>query len=354
MWPFSKPTSYLGIDIGSHGVKLVELKKKGKRAHLFTYAYTDKELGQNQTDGLFFEVGKVANLIKEMVKKCRAVSRQAVAALPASAVYSSLITIPQATKKEEKISLIRKEAEKLLPWPLAEVVLDWKIVRLDKQKAQGSEDVLITAAPRQLIASYSEIFKMAGLALLSLETEALALIQSLIGKDPAPILLVDIGAAQTDFFVVEKSFPIFFHSLKLGGRNFTEVIQKNLGVEQAEAEQIKRDLQSHSLNNSPLSQFPAIFEPIIRPLIEAIRYSFEIYRRQKGDETARPEKIILSGGSALIPYLDVRLSEIFNLKVYVGDPWARVIYDQGLKPALDSLGPRFTVAIGLALKKIEG
>lgn len=357
MWPFSKPQNYLGIDIGSHGVKLVELAKKNKRSHLFTYAFTDKELFKDGVDGSF-EVNEVAELLKKMCQKAKTTSRLVLASLPASAVFSALITIPlgQAKKAEEKAVLIRREAEKLLPLPLAEMVLDWKIIKREKAVKSGleGEEVLFTAAPKKLIASYSETFRLAGLTLSSLESEATALISSLIGKDPVPVLLIDIGATQTDFFVVEQGVPIIFHSIKFGGLNFTQIIQQTAGVENKEAEQIKRDLARQTLNGSGLAGFPPIFEKTIPTFAEAIKYSFEIYSQQRGEKGVRPEKIILTGGSALIPRLDSRLADIFNLKVYLGDPWARVIYDENLKPVLDEIGPRFAVAIGLALKKIEG
>ncbi|HBV58337.1 MAG TPA: hypothetical protein DEB73_03715 [Candidatus Magasanikbacteria bacterium] len=352
MWPFSKPKNFLAVDIGTHGIKLVELQKRGKRAHLFTYAYTDKELSQDQADGHFLNAEAVIDLLKKMVQKSKAVSRQAVASLPASAVFSSIVNIPLISKKEEKDAFIKREAEKLVTIPLTETVLDWKIVAWNNGK-EKNEMALLTAAPKKLIASYSEIFKLAGLNLLSLDTEANALISALIGKDPAPTLLIDMGATQTDFFLVEKGIPLFFHSIQMGGRGFTDIIKNTLGVSSEEAEQIKRDLPNHGLGGKTLSGFPAIFEPVLSSLVETIKYSFEIYSKQKENSTARPEKIILTGGSALIPFLDTRLAELLNLKVYIGDPWARIIYDQSLKPTLDQIGPRFSIPIGLALKKIE-
>lgn len=340
------------MDIGTHGIKLVELQKRDKRAHLFTYAYTDKELSQDQADGHFVDAEVTADLLKKIVQKSRAVSRQAVASLPASAVFSSIVNIPLFSKKEEKEAFIKREAEKLAPLPLTETVLDWKIVAWDNDK-EKNEMALLTAAPKKLIASYSEIFKNAGLNLLSLDTEANALISALIGKDPSPALLIDMGATQTDFFLAEKGIPLFFHSIQQGGRGFSEIIKNTLGVSAEEAEQIKRDLPNQGLAGKALSGFPTIFEPILSSLVETIKYSFEIYGKQKENPAARPEKIILTGGSSLIPFIDSRLAEILNLKVYVGDPWARVIYDQALKPTLDAIGPRFSIPLGLALKKIE-
>jgi hypothetical protein len=40
------------------------------------------------------------------------------------------------------------------------------------------------------------------------------------------------------------------------------------------------------------------------------------------------------------------------MKVVIGDPWSRVIFPVELKPALDEIGPRFAVAIGLAMREI--
>ena len=232
-----------------------------------------------------------------------------------------------------------------------DAAVDFKTVRKakgiveDKFKT-ASEEVFFTAAPKKLIASYTEIFKKAGLNLLSLDTESLSLISSLIGKDLSPILLIDMGAAQTDFMMVENGVPVIFHSLKFGGGSFTKVLAKTLGLSLTEAEQSKRDLRSEAV-------FPAIFNEPLAPIVEAIRYMLELYAKQKDGEVARPEKIILTGGSSPLPHLDTKISEIFSIKAYLGDPWARVVYSENLKPILDSIGPRFATALGLVLKKIE-
>ena len=61
----------------------------------------------------------------------------------------------------------------------------------------------------------------------------------------------------------------------------------------------------------------------------------------------------MAGGSATIPYLDVMLSKLLNVKVFVGNPWASVSYPVDLKDVAEELGPSFSTAIGLALRNIE-
>jgi len=351
MWPFAKPLSYLGVDIGSNGIKVVELQKKGKRAFLYTYGFSDKNLLSGNNDNGFLDVDGTADLLKKICLKAKTTSKIALASLPASTVYSTLLNIP-VLKADEKKSFIMRQIEKLIPVPLADVVVDYKDVRRTNGKVEDkfktpAEEVFFTAAPKKIIAAYTEIFKKAGLSLLSLETESLALVSSLIGKDVSPILIIDVGAAQTDFMLVENGVPVLFHTLKFGGKSFTQVLQKVLGLTEVEAEQSKRDLKNET-------SFPAIFNEPLSPIVEAIRYIFELYSKQKNDSGARPEKIILTGGSSLLPHLDTKLGDIFNIKVYLGDPWARVVYAEELKPVLDAIGPRFATSLGLALKKIEG
>ena len=351
MWPFAKPQSYLGVDIGSNGIKLVELQKKGKHAFLYTYGFSDKNLLSESDDDGFLDIDGTAELLKKICAKSKATSKMALASLPASVVYSALLNIP-VLKADEKKAFIMRQIEKLIPVPLADVVVDYKDVRRANGKVEDkfktpAEEVFFTAAPKKIIISYTEIFRKAGLSLMSLETESLALISSLIGKDVSPILIIDMGAVQTDFMLVENGVPILFHSLKFGGKSFTAVLQKVMGLSESEAEQSKRDLK-----NEP--SFPTIFNEPLAPIVEAVRYIFELYGKQKNDLSAHPEKIILTGGSSLLPHLDTKLGDIFNIKVYLGDPWARVVYAEELKPVLDTIGPRFATSLGLALKKIEG
>ena len=42
----------------------------------------------------------------------------------------------------------------------------------------------------------------------------------------------------------------------------------------------------------------------------------------------------------------------FKIKCYVGDAWARVVYQDGLKPVLRQIAPRMSVAIGLAMRSM--
>lgn len=383
---FRKPASYLGIDIGAGGIKVVELRKEKNRPVLFTYGLTreahnihqllqKKEMkpeeilaGSRSMSGesatkqqpIFrideAQVQNFSTLIKAVCKEAKTVSKIAVASLPVSSVFHAMVTLPMV-KKDEFDRILKAEIKKLLPYPLEEMALEYEVLPGKGDGGDHEQRVLVNAAPRALVVFYTEVFKMAGLQLDSLEPESIALTRALLGRDTSPSMLIDIGADRTNFFIVEQAFPITHHSIELGGDRINQIIAQVLNVEVPLVEQMKRDLFTSILEdkqNSLLSRevFLALFDPIIDPIIKEIEYSLELYMRQSNNQGRRPEKIVLSGGSAFFPYLTEKIEEKFKLKCYVGDPWGRVVYQEGLRPIIHSIAPRMAVAIGLALRNV--
>ncbi|OGH73414.1 MAG: hypothetical protein A3C90_03910 [Candidatus Magasanikbacteria bacterium RIFCSPHIGHO2_02_FULL_51_14] len=379
---FSKKEAYLGIDLGSGGMKLVELHKTKGRAQLWTYGILDEELdlhverragepvGVSQAAGASGEkkgeapakpedprVLRYGGLLKELLASARVTTNRATASLPVSQIFHSVLTIPFIEAKKRDM-MVKAEIEKLLPRPIEEM----QVVHQEMPHEQGEENpsagaqgkvkrylrFLVTAAPKDLVSFYTAIFQKAGLQLEELETEAFALERSLVGRDPAVVMVVDIGSTRTNFFIMDSGLPATHRSIQIGGRDINLKLERLLGIPRENAEQAKRDFSRVNAKELPTAPFASVFDPIIKE----IEYGFSVYMRQLGSENKRPEKIILTGGSAVFPPLVRRIEESFDARVFVGDPWARVVYQQGLKPTLDEIGPRMAVSIGLALRNI--
>ena len=88
----------------------------------------------------------------------------------------------------------------------------------------------------------------------------------------------------------------------------------------------------------------------LSPIINEIKYVFNLYQSQ---EEQAVEKIVLAGGSAFLPDLTFYFQNLFNKPTIIGNPWDKVVYPQELKPALDEVGSRLAVAIGLAMRDIK-
>ncbi|PIY96798.1 MAG: hypothetical protein COY66_02610 [Candidatus Kerfeldbacteria bacterium CG_4_10_14_0_8_um_filter_42_10] len=359
---FSSNRSYLGIDLGTSSIKVVELESEKGKPRLVTYGFSEQSTDIVKSDSQEVQ-RKIVSALKSIAKQAKTTTVKTVAALPSFAVFSSIISLPAMSKKD-LIAAVRWEAKKFVPMPLEEMILDWKILNEeDKEKKNKDESkkaknitekksknykILLTAAPKNLVQRYVEIFKKADLQLVSLETESFALERSLIGNDKSAIMVVDIGAIACDISIISGGIPILNRSIDIGGNTITKAIANSLNIDLERAEQFKRDF-GIAPENSAQGQIPRTIEFIISSIVNEIKYVLNLYQNQGEKEI---EKIVLAGGSAFLPNLTNYLEKILNLKVFIGDPWARIVYPVDLKPILQELGPRFAVAIGLAMREI--
>jgi len=358
--------SFLGVDIGGSSIKIVELANNAGRPQLVTYGYMERSLNEDKIK-LIDQPEQTAEFIKKICASSKCLSKKAITALPAQAVYSSIIFLPEVMKKDlsstKKITAaVEWEAKKILPLPLEEMILDWKIIGSDaviKDSLNSKEEriknlqVLITAAAKEVVQKYIEIFKKADLDLISLETESFALARSLIGKDKAPTLLLDIGTIGTDIAIVDNTIPLLTRTVSIGGLEITRAIRDTLGINMAQAEQFKRDLEMQVEQDGDGEQLPEVIKRPLQAIINEIEYSMNFYLSQPDNQNKKFEKIVITGGSAKLYNLPKIISQSVGLRTFIGNPWARIIYPEDLTPVLDAMGARLATAIGLAMRDIE-
>ncbi|MBU1039464.1 type IV pilus assembly protein PilM [Patescibacteria group bacterium] len=346
-----KKKSFLGVDIGTASIKLVELTAGPNNVpRLLTYGRAEESIDFTKADSEE-DIKRIVATLKEICRRAKTKSQQTVSALPSFTVFSSVISLPTMSPKE-LAAAVKLEARKFVPLPVEEMILDWKILsdKVDKPSEETKNiRVLLTAAPQNVVRRYLEIFKRAELELLSLETEAFALERSLVGGSNEIIMIVDIGAVTTDISVIENSIPILSRSIDVGGFTITKAIGRSLNIDLRRAEQFKRDIGLTTASSSGNNGIIKTIENTIGPIINEIKYTFNLYQSQSPKGI---DKIILTGGSSFLPGLDSYLSDIFQLKVYVGDPWAQISYPTEMKPILDEIGPQFASAIGLAMREL--
>jgi len=281
--------------------------------------------------------------------------------------------------KKDLISAIRWEAKKFVPIPLEEMILDWEVLKeaaqpgrpneepapdqdKNKDKAQdkknkkdgepkpmkGNIRVLLTAAPKKLVNRYVTLFKEAGLQLIGLETESFALERSLVGNDKNPIMAIDIGGSSTSIIIFHGGIPVLNRSIDVGGATVTQSLTKVMGLSDQQAEQFKRDI-GYTVSDEVLEEMPEPISRMISAIINEIKYILNIYQSQNKDKIS---KVVLTGGSSFLMNLAGYIQNVFKIKSYVGDPWARVVHPVEIDALLKQLGPRMSVAIGLAMREI--
>lgn len=355
---FRKPKRHLGVDIGTASLKVVELEEIGGRAKLSTYGAIDLPIDIIKASGRETII-QITNALKELIKAAGVTADRATSALPGFAVFTTVIDLPKMPQAE-LASAIKYEAEKYIPSPIEDVVLDWEVVGEseaevtlrggERQKAIMSR-ILLTAASKNLVSRYMEIFKNAGLILENLETEAVALVRALVGEDRSPLLLIDMGATATDVCLVEDASPRLTRSIDLGGNAISRSIAKSLNIRIERAQQFKKDfgLKGGVPSGALEERVPSAILSILDEIVREIRQACNLFYNKGG---RRIEKVILTGGGAKLTGLSTYLNSLLGVPVYLGNPWARVLYPEELKPLLLDLGPDFAGAVGLAMRNI--
>ncbi len=357
----AKPVSYLGIDLSPDSIKLVELISENGRPKLVTYGYTESKSDILKGD-FVNNKNLTSTLLKELADRAGVTTNLASAALPVASVFTSVIKLPNLIKKDvdnkSKIKgLLSEELKKISSVPLADMVFDFNLIpdqEVEKAAANAKISMarfLITASTKDVVKNYVDIFKQANFQLTNLDIESFSLVRSLVGIDKSLIMLIDIGENLTSVEIVNLAIPIINRSINYGGSVITKAVADSLNIAIAEAENYKLDL-SIMMQQSNMPNFPKPIEEGLAPLVTEIKYLLQTYYEQFGQEKIL-DKIILTGGGAMLGnFLDRYLTEQLNVRTYIGDPWARIMYPEELKPVLLEIGPRFSVALGLAMRDI--
>jgi type IV pilus assembly protein PilM len=333
---------FLGIDIGDSSIKMVELKRKGKGVVLSNYAFSENVSQTNFTK--IEDIGYLAAAIGKIRDTAGIKAKKVTASLPTFSVFSSIIHLASLDKKNMEFS-IKEEAKKVIPLPMEDMILDWKIIGEDPD---GGARIFLTGSPKKLVRKYIDIFSKSKLSLASLETETFSLVRALLGDDKSTVMIAEIGANSTDLSIVKESIPMLNRSLEVCGATVTDDLAKSLGMSQAQAEQLKFDL-SVNLSASSQDRLAQVIVKSLEPIVQEIEYMLDFWNRGGNSPV---EKIVLSGGGSLLLNLSQYLSERLNMNVLVGDPWNRVSYSPDIKMVMDEIGPKLAVAIGLAMREI--
>ena len=337
---FPGDKDFFGLDIGSSAIRIIELRRWGGNYSLAKNGSVNIPIGLSQSDSSI-DSKQLAEIIKQLVKDLNIGTKNVVAALPGSAVFTTVVKMPQMSSSEIE-KAIKWQAEQNIPLKIDEVTVSWQVINpgIGERKEMA---VMIVAAPNEKVERLIRLLEQANLSSLHIETVPVALSRSLGKTQGVKTLIVDIGALTTEMAIVQDEVLFQSRSLSVAGFTFTRAISQNLGVDLSQAEQFKRKfgLAKDKLDG----QIFKTLEPILSGIIEEIKRSMKFYQEQLGGSI---EKIVLSGGSARLPELTSYFSTILETDVEVGNPWVGISYSSSQEPSLSGTYAEYSTAIGLA------
>lgn len=335
----------IGLDIGSHTIKMVEilLDRSGPVLLSAGSATTPpKALLSN----IPADHEALAISIKKLLKDAGTKSRSVNVALPESQVFTRVIELPQLSQRELS-SAIKWEAEQYVPLPLDQVNLDFTVLRESKETGTNKMEVLLVASPKALIEKYLSILEMADVSALNAETEIIAASRALVRSVPSvrTVLVVSLGAQTTDLAILRGGIIAFTRSISAGGEALSRALVQGLDFSTSQAEEFKKTygVEKNKLEGKIVTAVKPIMDTIIMEMKRAVAF----YQERFKDE--RVETILLAGGTARLPGMVQYIADAMGVEVQLGNPWIGIRKDARFS-VLDSEGPTFSVAIGLTLR----
>jgi len=347
----SKPKSYLGIDIGTLSIKIVEISNENGRPKLENYAIlTDYDLALKNLAQDGAEItpkafgGEASLMLRRLLKEGKIGAREVNMSVPIFSSFLTVMELPQMPESE-MINAIQFEAKKYIPVFLDSVAIDWSLIGTS---SDGKILILLVAIPKDLINEYATIARETGLKLLTIELETISAAHALIGNDPVPAVLMDMGSRDTTISVVDGGHLRISHSIETSGEDLTRALANGLNISWRRAEELKKENGLKIMDSN--SQITSVLTPLLDIIIKATQDIIDIYFSKTKKKI---EKLIIYGGASKMPGFAEYLHNRLKMDVVIGNPFSKIVYPEKLKPAIEEIGHEFTVAIGLALKALQ-
>lgn len=352
----------LGVDIGSSAIKIVQIKKKNGQAVLETYGelalgpYGGAAIGQAVQLAGERIASALADLMKE--KEVNVTTKLAGLAIPFASSLMSVIELPDVGPKQ-LATMVPLEARKYIPVPINEVMLDWSVIpKIDNPDEEinaviagelpklKKTDVLVVAIHNDTIARYQDIVAKSGLTTSFFEIEIFSTMRSVVDETLSPVMIMDMGAASTKLYIIERGAIRASHTVNRGAQDITSAISQSLGLSIEKAEMMKRDLGASGNDKTLSGIITLVLDSIFAEANRTILGFEKKYNKTVG-------KVVLVGGGASLKGLAPLAKTAFKTETIAGNPFGKLATPAFIEKILEETGPEFAVAIGVALRRLQ-
>ncbi len=345
--PLRRDEAFLSVDIGSSSIKVVEVRGRLGQLCVTNLATVPTPPSAIQNN-MVYETAAVAEATRALTESHGMRARKVITAVPGPAVIIKRVTLP-AQSAHELENTILFEAGNFIPEDLQNVNLDYQITDyLDDGKRM---EVLLIAAKKDIVASYTETIRAAGLTPVIIDVDYFALENMFeanyeLVPDRA-IALVNIGARYSSINILKNGRSTFTGDVPVGGRDINEALMRDLNVGSEEAEVLKA---GGTTPNVAADQAGVVSGAAAAALIEEIHHALSFFWTAATDETI--DAVYLSGGVARMPGFSQQLSERVQAPVEIANPFAHASFDAAVDtPDLRQQAPEFAVTMGLATRR---
>lgn len=341
----------VGLDIGSSSIKAVELQGRNGDLSLVNLGWENVQ-PDSIVDGQIMELNAVSNVIANIFRDQKIKTERVAAGVSGHSVIVKNVVVPKMSE-EELAESFTWHAEEHLPFDIADVSLDYQVTG----STADAMSVLMAACKRERVASLKQAIQLAGKQPAVIDVDAFALQNCYeVNYQPQPgqiVALLNIGASTININILNGANSVFSRDVSVGGNQYTQLLQKELGLTFEQAEGVKRGMPLPDDAGEKRSIKP-ILEAVSDILALEIQKTLDFYRTTAEEGNSGVQKILLSGGGSKLPGFADFLSKRFEMPVEMFDPFRQIQVDaRRFDPEyMREVVPEMAVAVGLALRGV--
>ena len=339
--------SLVSLDIGATSIKMLELDLKEEKPRLVNIGIAP--LSADVFNGnLIIKSEKIAEQISTLLEANAIGDKRAATALPGPSVFTKRIKMPKM-KPAELASSVYFEAGNFIPQNIDAIKIDFHVIG---EAGKSQLDVLVVAVKDEILDSYLNCLALSGLETAVADVDYFALQNVFELGYPEyfnqTVALINIGARYSSINICRAGESLFTGDISVGGKLFSDAIAEGMGMQPAEAEQLKKNPKA---GNPNLDLYQDIIDRNVEYAASEFNRQLSFFWNASGAEEGI-DRVMLCGGGALIPGLVEELSEKTGLECAQLDPLKGVDCEEGFDQAyLKQIAPLMGIAVGLGLRQ---
>jgi type IV pilus assembly protein PilM len=351
----------IGLDIGSAGIKLMQLTEKDGKPAIVAAAHQEIS-GDDES----VREAATIEFLEKALKHGGFQGRQVVSALGHSEYQMKNIRLPRMP--EEELSLaVEFEAKERFDTNGASAQFRHVIAGEVRHGNELKEELIVFAASDEVVKRRLNMLESLNLIPMAIDLAPCAMARSFIrflrrAEDANAVnVFVDIGRRGSAILITRGTDVAFLKVIDTGGKSMNAAASQNLGISEQEAAELRiRIMRDHAAQRSEATtSVPADVQSAIgdalRPVAERISKDLQLCLRYYAVTFRghRPDSITLVGGEAHEPVLTKTISESIEIPCIVGYPLRGIQGATGLPKDERSYQPAWSVACGLALRNSQ-
>lgn len=350
----------IGLQIGSDAVRMAQVQSRGKEMELLaigtaSLAGKDGPGGNPAAPG---QAAAIAQAISELVKSKPFKGKRCVLSLPAETVFIQHVKIPKV-RPEQLPQVLRMELKGKLPESYDNMVVRHVVAGDVMTDGKMQQEVIVVAAPRDVVNRYLGAAEQAGLDVVGVEVEATAVVECfwhLLRRDDdasRAVLFVHLAASHTQVVLVHGRNMVFARNLSVGGQHLDSAVADGLGISVAEARANRQEVLEGRGNAAMAAQIYRLvdtkMDEIAKEFQQCLRYYESVFKNHP------VELVIFVGSLAEDKYVCQALAKRLNLPAKIGDPLLGIHRAAGT--GFESFNcrqahPDCTIPVGLSLSAV--